>query len=135
MNFDPTILIWVAAFGLIIYFLMIRPNKKRQDEQRKMMDAMTPGARVMLTSGIFGTLQAVGEKQMVVELAPGVAITVVKQAIMKVVPAEEEEFEYTDEDVIEPAEEPLQVTDGTPDEPDNSGDEPALEDDKQSEHE
>jgi len=122
-----TILIYIAIFAVLIYFLMIRPNKKRQDEQRKMMDAMKPGSRVMLTSGIFGTLQAVGEKQMVVELAPGVAITVVKQAIMKAVPEEEEEFEYTDEDTIEPAEDHPAVTDGTPD---NSGDEQASEDNK-----
>jgi len=109
---DWTIILWIAAFGLIIYFLMIRPNKKRQEEQKKMMDAMQPGARVMLTSGIFGTIQATGDKQMVIELAPGVAITVVRQAIAKALTPEEEEFEYADDDTIEGSQ-PLEVTDGS----------------------
>jgi len=108
-----SIVLWIAAFALIIYFLMIRPNKKRQEEQKKMMDAMQPGARVMLTSGIFGTIQATGDKQMVIELAPGVAITVVRQAIAKALTPEEEEFEYADDDSIEESQTPLEVTDGS----------------------
>lgn len=98
-----TLLLWVAAFGVIIYLFFIRPNKKRQDEQTKMMNAMQPGTRVMLTSGIFGTIEAVGDKQMVIELAPGTAITVVKQAIAKVLTEADEEFEYTDDNAIEPS--------------------------------
>ena len=93
-----TLLLWVAAFAVIIYFFMIRPNKKRQEDQRNMMNAMQPGTRVMLTSGIFGTIQAIGDQQMVIELAPGTAITVVKQAVAKVVKDSEEEFEYSDAD-------------------------------------
>ena len=110
---DPTILIWVVAFGGIIYFFMIRPNKKRADDQRNLMNTMQPGTRVMLTSGIFGTIQATGDKQVVVELAPGVAITVVKQAIAKVATEADEEFEYTDEDAIAEGDEVAEVTDGS----------------------
>jgi len=110
---DPTILIWVIAFGGIIYFFMIRPNKKRADDQRNLMNTMQPGTRVMLTSGIFGTVQATGDKQVVVELAPGVAITVVKQAIAKVATEADEEFEYTDEDAITEGADVAEVTDGS----------------------
>ena len=95
---DWTWLIYIALFGAVIYFMMIRPSRKRADDQKKMMNAMQPGARVMLTSGIFGTIQAMGDQQAVIELSPGVAITVVKAAIAKVVADSEEEFEYTDED-------------------------------------
>jgi len=112
MGFDPTILIWIIAFGGIIYIFMIRPNKKRADDQRNLMNTMQPGTRVMLTSGIFGTIQATGDKQVVVELAPGVAITVVKQAIAKVATEADEEFEYTDEDAITEGEDVAEVTDG-----------------------
>jgi len=95
---DWTWVLYIAAFGAIIYFMMIRPSRKRADDQKKMMNAMQPGARVMLTSGVFGTIRAMGEQQAVIELAPGVDVTVVKQAIAKVVAESEEEFEYTDED-------------------------------------
>ena len=90
-------LIYIVIIGGFIYLMMIRPNQKRATEQKQMMDAIQPGARVMLTSGLFGTIQAVGDQQMVVELAPGMAVTIVKQAVAKVVPESEEEFEYTDE--------------------------------------
>lgn len=93
-----TLLIWVAVFGVIIYFFMIRPNKKRSDEQKSMMDSLQPGTRVMLTSGIFGTIETMGDQQAVIELAPGTAITVVKQAIAKVLTEADEEFEYSDDD-------------------------------------
>ena len=93
-----TWVIYIALFGALIYFMMIRPSRKRADDQKQMMNAMQPGSRVMLTSGVFGTIQAIGDQQAVVELAPGVAVTVVKQAIAKVVQDTEEEFEYTDED-------------------------------------
>jgi len=101
--------VYIVLIGGFIYLMMIRPNQKRAAEQKQMMDAIQPGARVMLTSGLFGTVQAVGDKQMVVELAPGMAVTVVKPAVAKVVPESEEEFEYTDEheqiegDVSEPS--------------------------------
>ena len=89
--------IYIVLIGGVIYLMMIRPNQKRASEQKQMMDTMQPGARVMLTSGLFGTIQAVGDQQMVVELAPGMAVTVVKQAIAKVVTDAEEEFEYSDD--------------------------------------
>jgi len=89
--------VYIIIIGGFIYLMMIRPNQRRAAEQKQMMDTMQPGARVMLTSGLFGTIQAVGDQQMVVELAPGMAVTVVKQAIAKVVPESEEEFEYTDD--------------------------------------
>jgi len=102
--------VYIVLIGGFIYLMMIRPNQKRAAEQKQMMDTMQPGARVMLTSGLFGTIQAVGEQQMVVELAPGMAVTVVKAAVARVVPDSEEEFEYTDEheqiegETAEPAE-------------------------------
>ena len=90
-------LIYIVLIGGFIYLMMIRPNQKRAAEQKSMMDAIQPGVRVMLTSGLFGTVQAVGDQQMVVELAPGMAVTVVKPAVAKVVTEAEEEFEYTDD--------------------------------------
>lgn len=107
-----SLLIWVAVFGLIIYFFMIRPNKKRTDDQRNMMNSLQPGTRVMLTSGIFGTIETMGDQQAVIELAPGTAITVVKQAIAKVLTEADEEFEYSDEDGVIESNEPAELTTG-----------------------
>ncbi|SER54884.1 preprotein translocase subunit YajC [Propionibacterium cyclohexanicum] len=96
-----SLIILVVVMFAAMYFLMIRPQKKQMDKQREMLNKAQPGSRVMLTSGIFGTIRAAGEKQFVVELAPGVDITVVKQAVTRVVPAEEEEFEFADSDATD----------------------------------
>ncbi|MCL2783620.1 MAG: preprotein translocase subunit YajC [Propionibacteriaceae bacterium] len=108
-----SLLLWVGVFAVIIYFFMIRPGKKKSDEQRNMMNSLQPGTRVMLTSGIFGTIETMGEQQVVIELAPGTAITVVKQAIAKVLTEADEEFEYADEDAIETSKDKPALTDGT----------------------
>lgn len=90
------ILLMLVVFGGIMYFLMIRPQQKRMREHQQMVDALTPGSRVLLTSGIFATVLHVGERQMIVELAPGTEVTVVKGHISKVVTPDDEEFEYED---------------------------------------
>lgn len=78
------IALMVASF----YFLIIRPNRKRQADQERLADSMQPGTRVLLNSGIYGTVADVGQKQVSVELAPGVQILVLKQAILQVITPE-----------------------------------------------
>lgn len=80
-----TTVILVIAMVAVFYFLMIRPQRRRQQEQQKMQNQMQPGTRVMLSSGIYATVVSVGDKQAVVQLAPGVEVTVLKQVIMQVV--------------------------------------------------
>lgn len=87
----------IVVFGAIVYFLMIRPQQKRMREHQTMIDALEPGSRVLLTSGIFATVLHMGERQMIVEIAPGVEITVVRGHISRVVTPEDEEFVYEGE--------------------------------------
>lgn len=96
MNSTLTLIMYMAIIVAFIYLFMIRPGAKRVRDQQAIMNTLQPGTRVMLTSGIFGTVQAIGERQLVVELAPGVEITCLKQVINKVLTPDDEEFEYTD---------------------------------------
>lgn len=86
----------VLAVILFFYFLMIRPMRKQVAAQTALRNSLEVGSRVQLTSGIFGTIKHLGERQAIIELAPGVEITVVKQAVTSVVKPEDEEFEYED---------------------------------------
>ncbi|MEA4943096.1 MAG: preprotein translocase subunit YajC [Propionicimonas sp.] len=88
-------ILMVVLMGAAVYFLMIRPQQKRSKEQKEKMASLAPGARVMTVSGIVGTIKHLGEKQAILELSPGVEMTVVKQAIST--QAVEDEFEYADE--------------------------------------
>lgn len=90
------ILMMIALFA-VMYFLMIRPQQKRAKQHQEMQSGLTAGERVLLTSGMFGTVAHVGERQIIVELAPGVEVTVLKGNVARKVSAEDEEFEFTDE--------------------------------------
>ncbi|MFC4533448.1 preprotein translocase subunit YajC [Sphaerisporangium dianthi] len=76
---------------VVFYFLLIRPQRKRQQEQAQMQNNVTPGTRVMTTTGLFATVIAVEDDDVVLEIAPGVETRWVKASIGRVlVPVEEE---------------------------------------------
>jgi preprotein translocase subunit YajC len=81
----------IALMAVAFYFLILRPQRKRQQEQQKTQNAITPGTRVMTGSGLFGTVVSVGEKQVVIEISPGVNLTLLKPAISRVVGPEDED--------------------------------------------
>lgn len=91
------LLLMLVVFVGAAYFLMIRPQQKRVREHQSQIDALLPGARVILNSGIFATISHIADTQAIVELAPGVEVTILKQAIARVTKNDEEEFEFTDE--------------------------------------
>ena len=91
-------LLMFAVMGLVFWLLLIRPAQRKQKAQQEMVRALGPGTRVMTTAGVLATVREVGERTAVIEISPGVEMTVLKQAIMRTVTADEEEFEYDDED-------------------------------------
>lgn len=104
-------ILFIVVIGAALYFLMIRPQQKRTKEQKAKMASLEPGARVMTISGIFGTIRHLGEKQAIIEVAPGVEFTIDKRAIST--QPVEDEFEYVDEaeadeaDALEPSSDDL----------------------------
>ena len=85
----------IALMGGAVYFLMIRPQQKRAKETAALMSSLEPGSRVMTISGIVGTIKYLGDKQAILEVSPGVEITMDKRALstQPVV----DEFEYADD--------------------------------------
>lgn len=79
----PMILL-IGAF----WFLVLRPNKKRQTDAAKLRNSLTIGQRVVTTSGVFGTIVGVNDESFDLEIAPGVKVTWIKGAISRVVPLE-----------------------------------------------
>ena len=117
------------------YFLILRPQRKRQHALQQTMREISPGSRVMLASGLFGTVVSVGQRQVVLEISPGSELTVLKQAITKVVTDDDEdsldEQDELEEDVA--AEQPIELQDERPTrEPTATSTEPAAEPDTSS---
>ena len=77
--FVPLIFIFV-----IMYFVMIRPQKKRQDQQQKLMAGLKTGDRVVTNAGIHGLISNVKENTVVVKVADNVKIEMEKSAITTV---------------------------------------------------
>ena len=81
-NWTGMMLYLIVVFA-IIYFLMVRPNKKRMAEYKKMLDSVAVGNRVM-AAGIYGTVKKINEQTIEMEIAKGVVIEVNKNAIANV---------------------------------------------------
>ena len=76
----PLVLI-VLAF----WFLVIRPARKRQQEMTRIQNSVDVGAEVMLGSGIYGTVTAVADDTLQLQVAPGTTMKVARQAVERVV--------------------------------------------------
>ncbi len=79
---------------ILFYVMIIRPAQRRRDAAVKVASVLLPGAEVMTTAGLFGTVRSVGDDDLELEIAPGVVVRYVKAAIAKVV----EPAEPTDDD-------------------------------------
>ncbi len=96
---DPFSLLLIVAAAAAFYFLIIRPNKQRQQQQRQLIQSLQPGAEVMTTAGIYGTVAVVTEDELSLEISPGVYIRILPAAVSRVVkPVEAEEPDSADED-------------------------------------
>jgi preprotein translocase subunit YajC len=80
----PLVLV-VFAFWLLV----LRPARNRQKEFVATQSSLASGTRVMLASGIFGDLVAVHDDEVEIRIAPDVVITVARQAVSKVIVAED----------------------------------------------
>ena len=70
----------------IMYFLMIRPQMKRQKEHKAMLEKLGKGDEVITNGGIAGTVAEIGESFITVEIASGVQVRLQKGAIANVLP-------------------------------------------------
>lgn len=70
----------------IMYFLMIRPQMKRQKEHKAMLEKISKGEEVITAGGIAGVVTDIGDNFISVEVADGVRIRVQKASIASVLP-------------------------------------------------
>ncbi|TXH42320.1 MAG: preprotein translocase subunit YajC [Burkholderiaceae bacterium] len=81
MSFLPLI-----GMFAIMYFLMIRPQMKRQKEHKALVDGLSRGNEVVLSSGLMGKITKVGESVVSVEIAHGVEVQVQRHSVANVLP-------------------------------------------------
>jgi preprotein translocase subunit YajC len=79
------LLVLVALF-VGFYFLMIRPQRNRQRRTMQAQNQVSPGKRIRTTAGMYGTIVSSDDRDIVVEVAPGVQVKMLRRAIMEVLP-------------------------------------------------
>ena len=77
----PLVLMFV-----VLYFVMIRPQMKRQKEHKAMIEALAKGDEVVTAGGLLGKVSKIGETYVGVELADGVEVQMQRTAVVQVLP-------------------------------------------------
>lgn len=86
------LLLIVVAFALMWLFV-VRPQRRRQNEQMSMQDTLHAGDEIVTAGGVYGTVTSLDEDEVLVEIAPGVVVRVARRAIAGVTPEEDEDDE------------------------------------------
>ncbi len=77
----PLVLMFV-----VLYFVMIRPQMKRQKEHKAMIDALAKGDEVATAGGLLGKVSKIGDTTLSVEIATGVEVQLQRSAVVQVLP-------------------------------------------------
>jgi preprotein translocase subunit YajC len=81
MSLLPLVLMFV-----VLYFIMIRPQMKRQKEAKAMIEALAKGDEVVTTGGLIGKITKLGETILSVEVSSGVELQLQRSAVVQVLP-------------------------------------------------
>jgi preprotein translocase subunit YajC len=81
MSMLPLVLMFV-----VLYFVMIRPQMKRQKELKAMLDALAKGDEVVTSGGLLGKIAQLGDNQIGLEVGNGVTLQMQRSAVVQVLP-------------------------------------------------
>jgi preprotein translocase YajC subunit len=81
LSLAPLVLMFV-----VLYFIMIRPQMKKQKEHKAMIEALAKGDEVVIAGGVLGRVAKMGESYLHVEVANGVELQVQRPSIVQVLP-------------------------------------------------
>jgi preprotein translocase subunit YajC len=103
-------LILIVAMFVLLWVLLIRPQRKRQQDQQHLIESVEPGDEILTVGGIYGIVEELDEDDdLVVEIAEGIRVRVARRAVATVVkPEEEDEEEIVEAEPALDEEEPVQ---------------------------
>jgi preprotein translocase subunit YajC len=87
-----SLILMAVIFG-IFYFIMIRPQQKKMKDHKKLVDAIKKGDRIIMSSGIYGTVDNMTPQTLTIKIAEGVKIKIGRASVATVLKDGEEEKE------------------------------------------
>jgi preprotein translocase subunit YajC len=113
-------IVLILMVALLLWLFLFRPQRRRQQAMQAMVDHLAVGDEVLTAGGFYGTVVAIDEDEVRVELSPGNEARVAKRAIAGIIPHGLDDDEDEDEDEQaedEPRALEEQSADGTAEEP------------------
>jgi preprotein translocase subunit YajC len=97
--------VFILVLLVLMWFLLIRPQRRRQLETQRMIAALEVGKEIVTAGGLYGTVTALEDDEVHLEIADGVEVRIAKRAVAGIIPDDEEEPEE-----LETGEEPEEET-------------------------
>jgi preprotein translocase subunit YajC len=91
----------IALAFLLMWLLLIRPQRRRQSQQVTMQESLDVGDEVVTAGGLYGTVARLDEDEVAVEVADGVVVRIARRAIAGVIPEEEDAQDHELEGMAE----------------------------------
>ena len=80
-GFDYTIIIFIVIIFGAMYLLMIRPQRKKQKEQQRLLSELKRGDEVITNAGIYGTIDSIDENTVILKLESGATMRISRSVI------------------------------------------------------
>lgn len=108
-------LILLLAMFVLLWVLLIRPQRQRQLKQQQLLSSVEPGDEILTVGGLYGIVRDIDEEDdLIVEIAEGIQVRIARRAVGGVVKPEDEddetdETDETDQEVVEGETEALEA--------------------------
>jgi len=83
---SPGPLIFLVAMVALLWFVLIRPQRKRQAAHRELLAELQPGQEVVTVGGLLGVVREIADEHVTLEVAPSTEVRIAKAAISGIVP-------------------------------------------------
>lgn len=93
--------IFILVLLVLMWFFLIRPQRRRQVDSQRLLESLGEGKEIVTAGGLYGTVTAIEEDEVRLEVADGVEVRVAKRAIAAVV---SDDGDDEDDDPTEPTE-------------------------------
>jgi preprotein translocase subunit YajC len=81
-GFDWTIIIFLVLIFGVFYFLIIRPQRRRQKQHDTLMQELKKGDKVITTGGIYGVIDSINDESIVLKIESGATIRVARNSVV-----------------------------------------------------
>jgi preprotein translocase subunit YajC len=90
------VLLPLLLMGVIFYFLLIRPQRRQRQAHQRLVDSVDVGDEVVTIGGVYGTVRALDDESLTLEVAPNVEVRFARGAIARKLVYDEAADEYED---------------------------------------